>query len=468
MFDRKRVQTTGFLLLLAGLMSASCGSPSRPAADSSVAKPQPDAPTTPALPGLLPVSPGANVLIISFDALRVDGIGAYGDSPSLTPRLDRFAAESVIFDRAYTAAPVTPTSFAAAFTAQLPFRVFRGWRMTGAPTLAEAFQQAGYTTIGVFNNAQLTAERSFGRGFDVYEVFAARTDDQEALDAALEALAEHRDERLFFWLHFNSPHSPYDAREVSSHLYDPAYRGRFETTSTARFTPEDEAEKAQLKRLYDGEIFFVDHLFGQLIDFLDQQGILERSLTVITTDHGEEFGERGTYQHRHLSEETLRVPLLIRPPQGHPLQTVSGVRTDQLYSHVDLWPTLAAAAGLPHDGERDGQNLLAGTPPERPMVSVAMTDPEYRAIGILQRQKKLILTCVPEKSYAFFDLETDPGEVRDLAAEDRSWRPMLETLELIAGDDPCRTIEEALSGVEQTTGLSEETIEGLRALGYVQ
>ena len=412
---------------------------------------------------VLPVLPEASVIILSFDALRVDAIGVYGYDRPVTPNLDRFAERAIILDRAYSAAPVTPTSFAAAFTAQLPFRVFRGWTLKDAPTMAEAFADAGYTTIGVFNNVQVTSERSFDRGFEHYTFFQSRTDDQVAFDKAIEVLSEHQDEKIFAWIHFNSPHSPYDYRDVSAHLYDPDYRGELERSSTASFHYDDPAEIARLRSLYDGEIFFIDGLFGQLIEFLEDAGILDRSLTVVTTDHGEEFGERGFFQHRHMTEESVRVPLLIR----HPERTES-VRLDQLYSHVDLWPTLAAATGIGYDGQRDGWNLLAEPSADRAIVTVAMTDPEYRGMSLVQGRRKLILTCVPERHVEVFDLASDPGEVNNLAEADRSWRPMMDVLKAAAGGDPCRTIEDALAGVEQTEGLSAESIEGLRSLGYIQ
>lgn len=412
----------------------------------------------------LPPLADANIIVVSFDALRADALGVYGYGRDTSPNIDRWAEQAVVFDHAYSAAPVTPTSFAAAFTAQLPFRTFKEWNLVPTRTLAGALSDAGYTSVGMINNSQITEERHFDQGFSELQAFDAISDD-EMLERGTRWLIENRDERFFLWLHFLSPHSPYDYRAQSSQFYDSNYSGEFKTTSTSKFETEDPTEVQRIRDLYDGEVYYADQLFGQLRDFLQEQGLLDSSILILTADHGEEFKERGGFQHRYLYEETVRIPLIIQHPQ-----TDGGVRSQTFYSNVDLWPTLAAMVGATPPETSDGWNLLQPTQVDRAFVSVAMTDRKYRGMNLRQGDEKLILTCIPEMRAELYNLADDPEERHDLATgETGRVRDLLQMLRLISGaDEPCQAIEDALAGKDQTEGLSPETIEGLRALGYIQ
>ena len=118
----------------------------------------------------LPDAPEMNVIVISFDALRAESLGAYGYQRPTSPNIDRFAEGALVFDNVQNAANSTPTSFASFWTGKLPHRVFRGWRLEDADTLAEAFAEEGYRTAAFLNNAQLVPERNFDQGFDEYRV----------------------------------------------------------------------------------------------------------------------------------------------------------------------------------------------------------------------------------------------------------------------------------------------------------
>lgn len=451
-----RLRLVPAVLLLTFL--AACDTPQEPDAD-----PVPSAPVQD-LASALPPVPDANVLIVSFDALRADALGLYGYERGTSPNLDRFAQEAVVFERAYSAAPVTPTSFAAAFSSKLPFRVFHRWNMVSDSSLAQAFQASEYSTTAAINNSQVTEERNFNLGFENYQVFQAISDDK-VLEHGIQRLIEHKDNKFFFWLHFISPHSPYDYRTMATDFYDETYEGEFKTTTTARFESDNDRDAQRIRDLYDGEIFYADRIFGRLMDVLEQQGLLETTLIVVTADHGEEFLERGGYQHRYLNEETVRIPFIMRHPK-----VAQGFRTDTLYSNVDLWPTLAALTGIDPPQQTDGWNLLEAEGKERSLSSVAMTDGRYRGINLVQKNAKLILSCIPDLEVDLYNLAADPGEVQDLADTDGARvRNLLQMLRLIAGtEDPCQAIEDALAGADPTQGLDEATIESLRALGYLQ
>jgi len=433
-------------LLLLLLLTAGCDSSAPPA---SLAKE-------------LPVHRGLNVLVVSFDALRADALGVYGYARPTSPNLDRFAEEALVFERAYAAAPVTPTSFAAAFTGQLPLRVFTGWKLLETDTLAGAFSDAGYYSFALLNNVQLVAERNFQQGFSRYEV--VDLPEEELLRQAMQRIDEAADRRFLGWVHFISPHTPYQRREMARAFYDDGYTGRFEQSAPERFEVSNEAELQRARDLYDGEVFFGDHLFGRLIDHLRSRGLLDETLVVVTSDHGEEFMEHGGLQHRGQHEEVIRIPLLIRHPD-----VARGSRTDTPYLNVDLLPTLAAIAGIPAPDVPDGRDLTRGWRDERLLVSIGMTRKDLRQLSGTRGRDKLIVTCRPEYGEKLFDLATDPREAQDRIGEAPDLaRALRDALEQRVVGEPCRAIDMAMGGRAAERSLTPAQIEKLKALGYLQ
>ncbi len=427
---------------------------------------RPGAETTPSeideLQQSLPRQAGLNVIVVSFDALRADVLGLYGSPRETSPNLDAFARESVVFDRAYSVAPVTPTSFAAAFTGLLPHRVFHAWNLKYEDTLARRFAAGGYRTAAFINNVQLTTERHFDTGFDLYQMHRSGPD-EKVLDSALAWLRENRQERFFAWIHFLSPHAPYDHREEASHLYDPSYEGEFERTSGNRFAPDDPREIARLKSLYEGEVFHGDALFGRLRSALEEIGLLARSVVVVTSDHGEEFYEHGGFQHDRLTEEHVRVPLLIYHPAVR-----SALRSQVFTSNVDLFPTLLSLAGIEVDVALDGRDLTRLRTPPEAIAGVSMTGGKDRWLSLRKGSYKLIQTCMPERDQALYDLTADPAELRDLHPErPEVTRGLHRELEVVMGGPSCSVMQAAVAGKSPTVGLSPENIEALKALGYL-
>lgn len=450
------LQGIAWLFLLAG-----CGSETTPSGSERLASSQTASPQM-ALQQRLPVRPDVNVIVISFDALRADALGVYGYSRPTSPRLDAFAAKSTLFERAYTVAPVTPTSFAAAFTGLLPHRVFHRWNLVHQDTLAVRFAANGYATAAFINNVQLTEERSFDIGFDVYELNKS-LQDEETLESSLAWLEQNRQHKLFAWIHFLDPHSPYVYRDSSAHLYDADYEGAFETTTRGSFDTDDPLEIARIRDLYDGEVLYVDAIFGRLIDGLSEMGLLENSIIVVTSDHGEEFKEHGGFQHDRLTEEHVRIPLLLYHPDAP-----GSARTEILVSNVDFYPTFLSLAGIPSDGVLDGRDWTRLTTEPDWVAGVSMTGGQERWLSLRTGDHKLILTCMPEHSLTLYDLAADPGELRDLQTElPAVTKTLHRDLGVVMGGEPCSMMQAAVQGVSPTVGLSAENIEALKALGYL-
>lgn len=414
-------------------------------------------------PPLLPEEPGRNIIVVSFDALRQDVLGAYGNTRGATPNMDRFAAQSLVFRQAYSVAPVTPTSFAAVFTGFVPTRVFHAWKLRAPSTLASRLSRAGYHTVAFMNNVQLTPQRGFDEGFDEYR-WSRNDPDEQVLQRVETWLGEAPREPFFVWIHFLVPHAPYRAYPGASHLYRQEASGRFALTSGHTFETSDPEELARLRDLYLGEVWRADRLFGRLVARLDEVGLWDSSIVLLTSDHGEEFAEHGGFQHGRLYEEHLRVPLILRHP-GVP----EGRAVEARVRNVDLLPTLLASIGHPVHQALDGRVIPQPTSELLPpVIAISMTGVETRWASLTHGTEKLIVTCAQEPKLELYDLETDPGEAQDLA-EDHSAdvRRLLTSLRSLLGSSPCDAMQRAAQGRGATVGLDQESVEALRALGYV-
>jgi arylsulfatase A-like enzyme len=415
-------------------------------------------------PGLRKAIPSAqdlNILIVSFDALRADALGLYGYERDTSPNLDAFAERALVFDHAYAASNTTPTSFASAFTGQYAYKVFIGWQVLPATTLAGVLQEAGYTTFGLFNNIQLAAERNFGQGFDDFTTVS--TVDEKVLEQAKALLDAHGDKRFFGWIHFIAPHTPYKYREMSAHLAEPREEGRFAKTTGGKFEVETPEELSRVRDLYDGQVYFGDYLFGELMDHLESLGLAESTFVIVTSDHGEEFMEHGQLQHNALYEEVIHIPMILR----HPEMQVGG-RTDVRYVGVDLMPTVIALAGLEPPTGIDGMDLYHRFNADRYRLSVGMTNQQRQEIANERRGKKFILGCAGYTE-ELYDLNSDPDESTDLILDDPSLAGTLhDAITDVTITDPCALLKDANRGKAPEDLLSREQIEQLRSLGYIQ
>jgi len=425
----------------------------------------------PGLRDALPPLPGVNVLIVSFDALRADRLGVYGYPRPVSPNLDIFAGDAVVFERAWAAAQATPTSFAAAFTGRWPSRVFRGWRLAPVPNLASVFGAGGYDTAFFSNNVQLVAARGFDQGFGRYEILVGDegeseeeriAKDEEVLVRVVRWLREEAQPPFLGWVHFLSPHSPYDYRPEARHLYRTPSTGRLGQTTGRDIAVESAAELARVEDLYDGEVWYADSLFGRLLSVLEAAGRRADTLVVVTSDHGEELMDHGGFQHATVFDEILSVPLIVAHPGG-----ARGLRSRHPVSHVDLLPTLAEIAGLEPLGDVDGVSLLA--PPEagRLRLAQAMTHRTDHYVAVSRGGDKVILDC-RRGTGALYDLAADPGETTDrVERKRRVYHELVDAAAAALGEEPCRALVAAIDDVPAEIDLDAATIERLRALGYL-
>lgn len=452
---------------------------------------------------------GPNVVLVIVDTLRADVLGSDGDAGGITPGLDRLAASGVRFADLSSVAPWTLPSIASIVTGFHP-QVHGAGRRIGnfAPTglgdapatLAQVFAGHGFTTVGVYNNIYINPAFGLGRGFDEYTWVEDR--DDRIVDAALQRLEAVADRRFFLFLHLFGPHHPYappqpPCREVAA-SFAPGYEGGVGCRAQRNDVPTLSGElpppgdRRWIEGLYRAEVAFSDRQVGRLLDALDRLELADDTVLLVVSDHGEAFWERLDQQaahgyaqadhgHTHF-QELVRVPGLLRAPGVTPATVTHAVET------VDLFPTLLALAGIepPVNQGRDLGPLLDGEPPvRRTLVSDfllygaarwsvrrgpwKLVVPEAGEAGEVGEEDGAAAEAAPAPE--LYDLASDPGETRDVAADhpqvvasllaigqrERAARQELRRRLLAGGDD-----------VLESSYLEWNHITKLRALGYLQ
>ena len=351
-----------------------------------------------------------NVLFLTIDALRADHLSSYGYARPTSPHIDRLAAEGVRWTHAFADAPMTVPSLPQVFTS----RWFPDQR---APTLLTGLFEGGMpATHAIVRNPYLQGylQLEVGDGFDrVVGVDDWRAD--KLTRAALEWIDHQRGGRWALWVHYLDTHTPYRLPEADALRFaDPAYRGPigpgFGDVDGAQSGIYDAADRRRIVDLYDGAIRWTDAQVGALLDGLAARGLLDRTLVVLTADHGEELFDHGSFFHGvSLYDELLHVPLVARFPGGAHAGTV----VDAQVRLVDVAPTITAVAGAPTPSTFQGESLLAtlgGAPaPARPVFARAANGAYPWRFGLRTPAHKLIRTVDPPEEQ-LFDLAADPGE----------------------------------------------------------
>ncbi len=444
-----------------------------------------------------------NLLVISLDTMRADRLGRRRDGQSLTPALDALAGQSAAFSAALANASYTLPSHVSMFTSQRPgehgvLTVFDELSPDRSANLAEIAARHGFTTAAFTSGGMLNAEFcGIDRGFDRFgEIDPLLTPgdrlrriaplrDRAGYNRALAAanrldrtalpwLRDHRGVPFVLLLHTYLVHNYQPEPELAAEftrtlpptpfkLTGPiAYRkllndgwrlgpglgdDRFEFVGDGahEFTPE--RDLPWVEELYDATVAQADRDVGRILAELDALGLTEKTIVVVTSDHGEEFLEHGDLSHaRTLFDEILRVPLLIRVPGAAPRAVAEPVEL------IDLAPTLLARMGLPVDRRMRGADLLASDWEPR-AVTVhegveggaahdGATEPKTlraarsrgcklvvlsraqrpadgaQSLDVLAQLRALGYVGGGVAAGGFFDLESDPGEQKDLAAGD--------------------------------------------------
>lgn len=423
--------------------------------------------------------PTTPVILVSIDTLRADHLGVYGYARPTSPHLDAFAADAVLFRRSFSHAPSTLMSHASILTSLLPphhgasIRNERALPLE-ATTVTEVLHDLGYATASWNGGIQLDRVYGLNQGFDIYESVRRQSasadsmvDREDRFEHQVEQaepwIREHAGGPFFVFLHTYEVHHPYSPDQEEMNLFDEGYRGRLPDLVSVdllkRFGDGTQAvgegDLEHVIAAYDAEIRSMDLAFGRLVGFLKAIGIYDRALMVVTSDHGEEFGEHGRIGwHSHtLYDELLRVPLLVKLPG----QRGGGRAPDGTARGIDVAPTILAALGLKPPAVFEGRNLLAAgdspTGADLTFASRDLTEPEEET-ALRSPAWKLV-------NERLYDLGHDPGEREDVAhAHPETVQELVRRRRAVLESRP-RVGSRAAEG-------SEELNERLRALGYLE
>jgi arylsulfatase A-like enzyme len=430
-------------------------------------------------------------VLIVLDTVRADHLSAYGHARRTSPVLDRLASRGVLFEQVVSFAPWTLPSLATILSGRPTGAVYVDGRLR--ESIVERIGAAGYRTAAITEGGYFSRRFGFDLGFEDYVeeegpvqlLPPGQPRDpnpsggiHRTFRTAREWIAAHRDEPFFLVIHTYEPHTPYERRTFAEGLD----RGSIGETFRIDMLPAlksarvrlDDAELDYLAALYDGGIHESDRYVGEFVEFLASEGLAERTLLVVTSDHGEELGEHyrtHAADHGHaLFDDQLLVPLVVcNPIESYPVKRVAAqVRT------MDILPTIAALLGVaPGEGlegaslvplmrgeERQGRIAVGGETKAGPRRAF-LRHRGYKFITVTSRAEGKRPLPVQPPRFQLYDLRNDPGERVNLANErPELTRQFLETFRrLTAGSaDP------GLS--PDPDRLDAELLERLRSLGY--
>jgi arylsulfatase A-like enzyme len=435
-------------------------------------------------PPVVPPRP-VNVVVYLIDTLRADRLGCYGSPEARTPRIDAFAGESIRFTRMVANSSWTRPATASVFTGRIPPRhgaleADQAIR-SDVVTLPEILQRQGYATGAFVTNVVASAPFGFARGFDVFRLYPARPD-RESLFVRAQRIVprvEHWLGRVrppfFAYVHVVDPHSPYVPpdrfrrplrADVTEDAVRSALEGQRECTrclqdlARERPTPITSERAAALSVLYDGEVTLSDAAFGEMLDMLRRAGVLDDTVVILTSDHGEEFLEHEGMTHgKSLYREVLDVPLLVRLPGG----ARGGTVDTRLVQQADVLPSILDVLGLAIPDGLDGEAVFRdGGPRQSTREIVSHLHHDGRTLLALTDDRWTFIHNIegPEAGPAFevYDRLADPDQQEDIGRRDR----------VLAAYGRRRLRHLRLAGDSGSTVRLEPALqEKLRALGYL-
>ncbi len=458
------------------------------------------------------------VLLFSVDTLRADHLGRNGYHRPTTPSIDEFASQGVNFSQAVSSAAVTAPSHMSIFTSLRPvvhqvanphhFRETIVALPEAIPTWAQLMKQNGWICHGLHGGGPVSGQFGFDRGFDTYrpDFFFAFHESyyrpEKELDRVRSLIREARraGRPLFLFLHHYLCHDPYLK-------VPPDYNHRFlenpvpglpltsedlarydsgapnEESFWDKFNLSDPEHLRHLIALYDGSILYSDHIFGEVLEILREEGIYDRSLIILTSDHGEEFYEHGGYRHWKLFTEHLQVPLIIKFPGSE----FAGREIGRPVRTIDILPTVLEYLKLPPPSPIQGTSLLPLLSRQGeydpPIISQALdfyspdVIPPTESVRFIEdghsysnqlsagRFEDSLAEGQPEW---LFDIRKDPREQNNLiqTRPDRAAEMRRRAAEILEGDRALRDQLQPNARAASTPG--EELRRQIKSLGYLE
>lgn len=393
--------------------------------------------------GERPAEPLYGIVLVGLDTLRADGLSAYGNPRATSPHLDALAAEGVLFENAVSNASWTLPGFIALLSGEHPTaRVYRRKLLHSG---VERLRDAGFRTAAFTEGAYVTAHFGMDLGFETFwaetaPVILAPGPDvgvQKTFGKAEAWLRENADQPFFLFVHTYEPHVPYQRLGFADGLDPGVFGGVFDREQNdqalKRRVPVGEVEQRWVRALYDGGVAEADRAVGRLLTVLEELGVDDRTLVVVTSDHGEQLGEHRPedlgLHGQTLWDTIVRVPLIVRDPR----RSDGGRRVATQVRAVDVMPTILDLAGLappvaadaPAPLSLDGRSLAPVLAGEEEADRLAFSELRHGKTGRLRsatlrtRSHKIHLNAPggERPGLEFYDLGDDPGEQRDRSRE---------------------------------------------------
>ena len=391
-----------------------------------------------------------HIVLISMDTTRADHLSCYGYPKNTTPHIDALAAHATRFENVVSTAPMTLPAHSTMFTGMIPpaHGVHHNIGYQLAPsntTMAEMLRDDGFHTAGIISSFVLFTKFGINQGFNTYnETFSGargtrfgleRRGDETTL-VALDWLEHHKGDKSFLFLHYFDAHENYDPPEP--------------------FATEFAGDP------YAGEIAFVDHCIGQVIQKLKDLDIYDSTLLIVTGDHGEMLGEHGEDEHSYfIYQSAIHVPLIVKLPGQE-----KGAVIAQNVGLIDLVPTICSLLKIDPPAGIQGKDLspmLHGRIPEddERYLYAESTGPSRigasSLMAIVHGQWKYIQAPRPE----LYDLDADPGEENNLFEQETHRSRILQ-------DKLREALDQVVhKGTDSRIELDAESIKRLESLGYV-
>ncbi len=453
-----------------------------------------------------------NVLLITIDTLRADHLGCYGNDAIRTPAIDGIAAAGILFRKTTSSVPLTLPSHTSILTASYPpihgVRDNARYRFEQSmPTLTEILKDAGYVTAAFISAFVLDSRFGLDRGFDLYDdqiqnpayffffsssppftlaagskllglapPYKPERKADRTTDAAIAWLEKNHDKRFFMWIHYFDPHGPLNPPPPYDTLYlNPDVDRREFVDNIKRYialqgqldsSGLSAGEIEAIRTLYRGEVTFTDYHIGRLLNAMKESGIYDRTLIVLTADHGQSISEHNYMGHStELFGEIVRVPLIIH----YPYRFEPGIEIAHLARSIDIMPTILDILDIDHSETGQGRSLL-------PLIEISWskdTDPQVyletlhpqikknRLFGIVSGDYKYIRSLEGDRE-ELYRITSDPGETNNLAESETARRDSLRA-ELMSLMEEMET-----HAASREIPLDRETTEAMKALGYIR
>jgi len=426
-------------------------------------------------------SKGPNIILISIDALRADHLSCYGYHRNTSPNIDRLASQGVLFKNAFSQATWTLPSHSSIFLSQYVWRHKVDTprkRLHNLPaTLAEILKNENYTNAAFTGGEIMSSKYGFNQGFEIYRdgIPGSRGHHEISsyIDKLLSWLESVRNRKFFLFIHAYDVHDPYNPPAPYFDLYTKGRcEGKHVRTSrgivlnkldASKLTPK---ETDYIMAVYDGGINYVDDQLGKIFEKLNQLGIDDNTIIILTSDHGEAFGEHGRLNHAHKPYiELVRVPLIIKGP---------GIPRNRIYEnfvqHIDIVPTILEILNIPQRKEMQGKSIL-------PLMNNCEIEDDFKTYSFGRDRDKPqcpFSISLRTKEWTYIINHNGPDELYHRINDPKEQNNIIEKRPLIAQklkkelEDFIALTSEGKPQVAEKVHIDEELREQLKSLGYLQ